>query len=261
MDSMTLNSKIERISGTERKKIKDTVIREYPLTIFLNNKELVTLLCSPTNLDYLAIGFLQSEGFIKDKTDIIDIKLDARNSSINITISASEDIIEQKASRKRTLTTGCGKGTTFNDINNVPSACLIDTPVYITPQKIRDLINNLQQKAINFKSTGAAHVSGLASNEELILAYEDIGRHNALDKLFGKCVLDGIRVDDKIIVTSGRISTEMIIKCAKRRIPILISRSAPTSLAIEFAKQRGLTLIGFVRGERINIYANGWRVK
>lgn len=99
----------------------------------------------------------------------------------------------------------------------------------------------------------------MASTESVLFAHEDLGRHNALDKLFGECLMRGINFDDKIIVTSGRISSEMLIKCARRKIPLLISRSAATSLAVELARKAGITLIGFVRGERMNIYANGWR--
>lgn len=250
---------IERITGNKKELVLDTVIEEYPLTIYVNDKELVTLMCSPANLDYLALGFLQSEGFIQDRSSIEHIEVDKENGYINVRIKDGENIVAQKLSGKKVFTTGCGKGTTFLDVVD----CLVTNPVKaslsISTRKVFEFVDELSKRSRLFTKTGAAHISLLASTESVLFAHEDLGRHNALDKLFGECLMRGINFDDKIIVTSGRISSEMLIKCARRKIPLLISRSAATSLAVELARKAGITLIGFVRGERMNIYANGWR--
>jgi len=252
--------KIEKVIFYQREFIGDTIINEFPFTISLNGRELVTLLCTPMNLEYLALGFLQSEGFISDRSAIQNIEFNKESGYINIQIVNGETIMEQKMIGKRTLTSGCGKGTTFHDVINTLESQPINTELFISMRKIYDLVDEMQKRSLLFKQTGAAHISTLASNQEILFVHEDIGRHNALDKLFGECLLKQINYTDKVIVTSGRISSEMLIKCALRRIPILISRSAATDLAIELALKSGITLIGFVRNERMNIYANGWRV-
>ncbi|MDS1029962.1 formate dehydrogenase accessory sulfurtransferase FdhD [Bacillota bacterium LX-D] len=251
---------IEKIIKHERFTIEDTVVDEYPFTIHVNGLELVTLLCSPANLEYLGIGFLQSEGFIIDKSCIEKVEYDQKTGYFNVLLPFATKIFQEKAIGKRTLTTGCGKGTTFNQDLSWLESQPITTEIYISTQQVYDFVNEMQQKSQTFKETGAAHISTLASTTKILYVHEDIGRHNALDKLFGECILNEVGYGDKIIVTSGRISSEMLIKCAKRRIPILISRSAATGLAIELAQKMGITLIGFVRGNRMNIYANGWRI-
>lgn len=251
---------IERIKDDERYSINDTVIEEFPFTIHVNSRALVTLLCSPLNLDYLALGFLESEGFIEGKKSVDQVEFDPENGSINVDIVDGDNVFDQKSAQNRTLTTGCGKGTTFHNYIDVLEANPVKSRLTVSPLKILELVGDMEKRSQLFLDTGAVHVSTLASASEIIFMHEDIGRHNALDKLFGECIMKDVPYDDKIIVTTGRISSEMLIKCAKRKIPILISRSAATGLAVELAKKAGITLVGFVRGTRMNIYANGWRI-
>ena len=112
-----------------------------------------------------------------------------------------------------------------------------------------------------FKSTGGAHAAALCDSDRLLVFKEDIGRHNAVDKAFGECLTNGIETEGKLLLTSGRISSEILLKSVKRGIAILASRSAPTSLAVQFAEKAGLTLVGFVRGKRMNVYSNAQRIK
>jgi FdhD protein len=253
--------KIEKISGDERKTFHDTVIEEFPFTIHVNGQALVTLLCSPMHLEYLALGYLESEGFIAGKKSINNIQFDQDNGTVNVDIINGDEIFNQKSLQKPTFTTGCGKGTTFYSAIELLKANPIKSSLTISTAQVFSFINEMQKLAVLFQETGAAHVSILASHDKIIFAHEDIGRHNALDKLFGECIMKDVGYDDKIIVTSGRISSEMLIKCAKRKIPILISRSAATGLSVELAEKTGVTLIGFVREKRMNIYTHGWRVK
>lgn len=257
---VTRTINIEKIAGKMRGVEADVVIAEYPFTIHINDKELVTLLCSPTHLEYLALGFLQSEGFIQDGSSIKNIEFDEEKGYINVHIYNGERILNEKAFGKRTLTTGCGKGTTFHDVAQSLASDPIHSKMMISTEKVFEFVNQLHESAQIFRKTGGAHISTLASEQEMMFVHEDIGRHNALDKLFGECIMKDVGFEDKIIITSGRISSEMLIKSAKRRIPILISRSAATQLSIELAQKAGVTLIGFVRNDRMNIYTNGWRI-
>jgi len=111
-----------------------------------------------------------------------------------------------------------------------------------------------------FKATGGVHSAALCDTQNILVFSEDIGRHNAIDKIFGECILEDIPTDEHLIITSGRVSSEILLKVAKRSIPILISKSAPTNLGVRLADDLGITLIGFVRGERMNVYTNKWRV-
>jgi len=119
----------------------------------------------------------------------------------------------------------------------------------------------MQRESELYRATGGVHSAALCDNRALLIFSEDIGRHNAIDKIFGKCLIEGIQTDNRVIITSGRISSEILLKIAKRNIPIIVSRSAPTSLAVKLANKLGITLIGFARGKRINIYTNDWRVQ
>jgi FdhD protein len=121
-------------------------------------------------------------------------------------------------------------------------------------------MRSLQDKAAMFKETGGVHSAAVADLDRIIFFCEDIGRHNAVDKIAGQCLVDGVSLEDKVLITSGRLSSEMLLKAAKLQLPLLISRSAPTSLSIELAEALNITLVGFVRGRRMNIYTHAWRV-
>ena len=118
----------------------------------------------------------------------------------------------------------------------------------------------MQKKALLFKTTGGVHSAALADSEKLLYFHEDIGRHNAVDKIIGECLLNSTTTDDKGLFTSGRLSSEILLKAAKLKIQLIVSRAAPTSLSIELAETLNITLIGFVRGRRMNIYSHPWRI-
>jgi FdhD protein len=122
------------------------------------------------------------------------------------------------------------------------------------------LMKAFQHRSLIFRTTGGVHSAALCNNREIMLFSEDIGRHNAIDKIFGQCFEKGIHVDDYIVLTSGRVSSEIIIKIARRKVPILISKSAPTSSGVKLADELGITLVGFVRGSRMNVYTHNWRI-
>lgn len=240
---------------------KDTIIVEYPFTIFLNDNEFITLLCTPKSLENLVVGFLSSEGIINSKDDIRSLQIyeDKGQAYVYIENNDSITFIGDKLSGKRTVTTACGKAKTISysiiDFYGTEKD-KIENTISITPKEILDLINTFNKKSELFIDTGGVHSCALCDKNSILIFEEDVGRHNALDKILGEAILNDINLNDKIVVTSGRISSEMAIKVIKRKIPVLVSRSAPTDIAIDIANRFNLTLIGFARGEKMNIYSD-----
>jgi len=250
---------IVQIISERRERLRDEVVREVPLTILVNEKELVTLQCSPHNLKYLAIGFLLSEGIIRRETEIEDISLSEKGWYIRIDIRENFSI-DKYLSGKRIIGSGCsGIVIFYRDIDARRCVPLGNETEY-SYQKISSLMRQFQQSSLTFKHTGGVHSCALCSQEGMEIFAEDIGRHNAMDKIFGQCFIKGISTQDKFILTSGRVSSEILIKTVKQKVPIIASHSAPTDLAVGLAEKLNLTLIGFVRGCRMNIYTNNYRI-
>jgi len=250
---------ILRITEQSRSQGQDTITKEFPLTIILNNQELVTLLCSPTDLKYLAIGFLSFEGLVKSKDEIKKIIVDDQRGVVRVETEEDKGLASQLLF-KRLITSGCGRGASFYSPADVQGQAKVESQIGISAPEVFALVNEFQHRSQVYKTTGGVHSAALCDTENIVLFSEDIGRHNAIDKIFGECMLQDIPTDDRIIITSGRISSEILLKVAKRNIPILISKSAPTSLGVRLAADLGITLIGFVRGKRMNVYTDGWRV-
>lgn len=246
---------IIRVKGNEIKREEDRVIIEYPFTLFIEDEEIITLLCSPSSLEYLALGFLYSEGFVDSLEDIKKIRIDEDKGICYISLY-NVNKFRENLRNKRTITSGCGKGTLFYNVLDSFKSKKIERPIPIEIEKIKSLVREFNRKSELFKDTGGVHSCALCNYKDILIFEEDIGRHNALDKVFGKALLEGINTLDKIVLTSGRISSEILIKAAKRQVPIIVSRSAPTSLSIELGESLGISLIGFARGEKMNIYTN-----
>ena len=248
---------ILRITEQGKSQREDTVVREFPLTIILNNQELVTLLCSPNDLDYLAVGFLASEGLLKSKDEIKKITVNDQIGAVRVEIKKE---FTSELSFKRLITSGCGRGTSLYSVPDTQEQLKVESQIGISAIKIFTIAREFQQRSQLFRTTGGVHSAALCNTEGILVFSEDIGRHNAIDKIFGECILQDIPTNDHIIITSGRISSEILLKIAKRNVPILISRAAPTNMGIRLANDLGITLIGFVRGRRMNVYANDWRM-
>ncbi len=249
---------IQRITKEGKQDSEDVVTVELPLTIILNNKELTTLLCSPTDLKYLAIGFLASEGLVKGKDEIKKVVVDDKRGVARIETVEDKELAPDVF--KRLITSGCGRGASFYSSTDVRGQSKIESQTTISDGEVFHLMRAFQHRSEVYRTTGGVHSAALCDTKNILVFNEDIGRHNAIDKIFGECMLTDISTDDRIIVTSGRVSSEILLKVAKRNIPVLISKSAPTNMGVNLATDLGVTLIGFVRGERMNVYANGWRV-
>lgn len=255
----TGNLQITQVVENKRETKEDLVVKESPLTIFLNNQELVTLLCTPEKLKNLAVGFLYTEGVLRNKDEIKKIILDEVKGAIWIETKGNKDFVK-KLMFKRLITSGCGKGVSFYNVVDTARCKKVQSSLSIAPQEIFNLINKMQSLSRLYIETGGVHSAALCNDKDILIFSEDIGRHNAIDKIFGESLLKDMQAEDRMIITSGRISSEILLKIAKMNIPVIISRSAPTDLAVKLAHKLGVTLIGFARGKRMNIYTNDWRV-
>jgi FdhD protein len=244
---------ILKISGSNVEGVVDEVASELPVRLILNNQPLVTLLCTPSELEELAVGFLLSEGLLREKSSIRKLEVVESDAAIRIELSGLpadwENMFE-----KRTISSGCGKGITFTSYR-MDSDSRIDVVGQIVSLKdIRNLLNEFRNISKLYLATGGVHSAALSDGKELLFFSEDIGRHNAVDKLIGKAFLQSVPVENKVLFTSGRVTSEIVTKAGRNRFPILISRAAPSCMAISYAEDMGITIVGFARGERMNIY-------
>ncbi len=247
-----------RFTKEDRSNTELAVAREFLFTIFLNDQELATLLCSPGNLQYLAVGFLASEGLLKSKDEIKKMEVDDWLGTAHMEIEGANKT-DDGFFVKRLIASGCGGAATFYSVADatIPK---VESPMKISPDEVFALVSEFQHRSQLYLATHGVHNAALADRRDIIIFSEDIGRHNAIDKIFGKCLLEDIPTNDRIIISSGRISSEILHKVAKRGIPIIVSISVPTSLGLKTADKLGITLIGSVRGKKMNVYTNNWRV-
>jgi FdhD protein len=239
----------------------DLIAKEVQFTMFVNRKEIASFLCSPDDFKALAQGYLFSEGIIRNKKDIISIVFDELEYYINIDLNpriAIEDYLE----KKKVLTSGCGKGSfLYRSLTEIKQQKKkTENIFYLEVEKIITLVREFQKKSDIFLATGGVHSVGLCSNHEILFFKEDIGRHNAVDKVLGECFEQDVDLTNKALILSGRIAVEIVQKAVRAGIQILLSKSAPTTLAIELANEANLTLVGFIRGERMNIYTHSYRI-
>lgn len=253
MESFT----ITRIKGKNKEIVKDATAEEVPFTLVIGDKELVTLLCSPSDLRDLVRGFLFTSGLIKNSDEIKKIVINDTRwvAYVEIAENKNSDLMF-----KRLYTSGCGRGTLFYNVNDIMYRRKIVSNFKIEGARINTLMTDFQKKSDVYLKTGGVH-SALAADEKSILVFrEDIGRHNAIDKVIGHMMLKDDSFNNKILVTSGRVSSEVLFKVRKCSIPIVISRSAPTNQAVRLSREMGITLVCFARGNKMNVYSGEERI-
>ncbi|HHY41104.1 MAG TPA: formate dehydrogenase accessory sulfurtransferase FdhD [Syntrophaceticus sp.] len=254
----TVHSIIKIDEGRVRHE-EDLVVRETTLTVYINSTEVATLVCSPRDQKYLAVGFLCAEGILKKRDDLISVDYDQEQGAVYVKTRPDLPFAERLTVKRRVTPSAGGSGTTVAaDGISLPSP--VRSHLQVSAETALNLSNQLQERSQLFQRTGGVHNAALAKGEEILIFQEDIGRHNTLDKIHGQCFLEGISRDDKMIIYSGRISTEILLKVARMGVPVLISRSAPTDRALQIAEKLNITVLGFVRGKRLTIYAGQERV-
>ncbi|MDR1604591.1 MAG: formate dehydrogenase accessory sulfurtransferase FdhD [Gracilibacteraceae bacterium] len=253
---------VVKINGRHVAAAEETVATELPLTVYLNRKELVTLVCSPGGEEDLITGFLVSEGIVAAPADISSLRLNRRRGLAAIE-TKSTDPLSEDMFLKRGISSCCGKGrTSFYFVNDARMAKSrqIARDWQVKVQDIYHYMELLEAASAIFRQTGGVHEGALAADGKLSCFAFDIGRHNVLDKLYGQALRQGDDVARHAVVFSGRISSEILIKTGKMGCPLIAGASAPTDLALELARELGITVIGFARRERMNIYTHPERV-
>jgi len=251
---------ILKISGTSVEGAVDEVATELPVRLILNDKPLVTLLCTPTELEELAIGFLLSEGILSKKSSLIKIEVDEKDAVVRIVLSELPADWETMF-EKKTISSGCGRGITFTNYRTELDRKVDSPDQLLTLGDVKKLLIMFRNISTLYLETGGVHSAALSDGKNILFFSEDIGRHNAVDKLIGKAFLRSVPVENKILLTSGRVTSEIMTKAGRNRFPILISRAAPSCMSISYAEDMGITLIGFARGDRMNIYTWPNRIK
>jgi FdhD protein len=254
------NTLILKVTGPDVAETIDEVASELPLTLILNNEQLVTLLCSPVEMKELAVGFLLSEGLLRERSALKTLEVIEKDTSLRIELSDLPKDWE-KMFEKRTISSGCGKGISFTS-SLTSNGNRIDVGDHLIGlDDIRKLLTAFRNISSLYLETGGVHSAALSDGKDILFFSEDIGRHNAVDKLIGKAFLQSVPVENKILITSGRVTSEIMTKAARNRFPVLISRAAPSCMAINYAEDMGITLVGFARGDRMNIYTWPNRIK
>lgn len=242
--------KATHFNGKDFEEIETPLISERPLTIYINEKEFITLLSYPDNIEELALGFLKSEGLIEDIDQIKKIKLDKDKTKIHI--EADITTLEERLYEKRIVTTGCGKGSIFFFALDSLKCRFAEVKKRWDYKQIIALMREINTHR-GTKNIRGLHVCGFYDGTNFVVR-EDVGRHNALDKIVGHCLINRINTEDSIIFTTGRISSEILLKSAKINAAIIVSRSTPTDLSLEIAEKLNLTVVGYVRGNQMTIY-------
>jgi len=251
---------VVRVDKARRGTRRDLVAVEALFTLSVNGISLVSLVCTPRDLEDLAAGFLLSQRIISSARDVKSLAVRHDEGLIEVETATPVDV-SQVIGRIGTLAPGCGAGAfSLEMMREMSRAWRVRSEVSAPATAISDLMRGFQGISELFKLTGGVHSAALFDSQRLVLHRDDIGRHNAVDKVFGRCLLDDFPTRDRVLLTSGRVSSDILVKTALREIPILVSRSAPTSLAVELASNMGMTLVGFARGGVLNIYANDWRI-
>lgn len=244
-----LKRKITKISDNIFKEIEDYIAVEKKLRIFINNSEITSLYCTPTMIKELVTGLLLTEGIINESTE--DMEINIKDDEVIAYLTSNDKNIKDIIQIRHLCGYTIFKNKFFNEIKD---------DLLFSYSNIKELFEDFQNKCKLFKLTGCFHSSAISDKEKIIAFAEDIGRHNSVDKVIGSCILNKITLNDKMIFVSCRLSSEILYKCAKWSIPLIVSISAPTSLAIEIAEKTGITLIGFFRDSRANVYTNKHRI-
>ncbi len=236
-------------AGWNRSKVHAPIERE--LAVYVNLQHLVTILCTPTKLNYLVLGFLYSEGIISNIRDVMMMRVCDAESEVDVRLRDAEFQLPTK----RTLTSGCGGGATFTSQGQIVNSDLVVTPADVLSQ-----MKLLLEQEELYHLSGGVHTSVLSDGRKLLVVTEDIGRHNTLDKIQGECLMRGISTKDRLILTTGRVSSEMLRKAARMQVPVVVSRHTPTGTAMSMANDLGIALVGQARGNRLSVYSHPERL-
>ena len=259
MPKETVTHAVLKANGPLLKWTEDSIVREVPLTIYYNQEEVATILRSPSQAEELVYGFLFNEGFIRAPEDVYEIRWDPEDNLV--WIEGKPCPLQKDLMNKRFVSACCGKSrSSFCFANDAFMVKPLISHEQIPLQEAYNYMNYLQSHLPLFQATGGIHSGGIGYQGSVLMTAYDIGRHNVFDKLSGTALLSGLKLENHVIFFSGRISSEILLKVAKMKVPILLARSAPTDLALTQAEALNITVVGFAREQRLNIYTNPHRI-
>ena len=248
----------------ERGEMEPTsVAGEHPLTLYLDKRELVTLMTLGQAPEALVVGYLRNQRLVSSVEDIAEVQVDWETDSVAIVTRHGVENLEARL-EKRTVTTGCGQGTVFGGLMDEIDSIKLRDDVTLEDFQLFSLIEQVRKYETIYKQAGAVHGCALAKTTpegtEILMFVEDVGRHNAVDAIAGHMWLDGIDGSDKIFYTTGRLTSEMVIKCAQMGIPFLVSRSGLTKMGHDIARLTGITMIGRASGRHYLLFTGAQRI-
>lgn len=252
----TVRRTFVRYQGSTPVPVDEEVIGEIRFTVFLDGKELITFMCSPWKLRELVLGFLYLEGLIESLDDVTLLRICPEDRLAEVQLRGPVSIPERKI-----LTSGCSGGMSFGKYLEDIQAFRLTNGAHLPPDRVYDTMRRLYQHASLYHRARGVHTSVLDWGNDNFIVAEDIGRHNTLDKLQGHCLVEGRTTRDGLLVSSGRISSEMLLKSAVMGVPIVGSRTSPTELAVTLAERLNITVIGYIRPGSMNVYTHPWRLE
>ena len=234
----------------ELRETQGTVVREQPLTIYVNGRRFITILSTPRQLEPLVVGYLWLERVILSTADIRRLAVSEVDGRADVDLVHEVELPEE-----RILTSGCGGGITFRiDPRVIPR---IRSPLRVAPARLFERMKDLYRRAAGYRASRGIHGAALADPDRLVTMAEDVGRHNAVDKICGEALLGGVATQDRVLLSTGRVSSEMLLKGARMGVPLVVSRTSPTEMAVSLAEQLGITVVGYLRQGAFNLYAGG----
>jgi len=237
-----------QVKGSRLEEVKGEVVREQPLTVYVDGERFLTLLCSPFDLDALVLGYLWMEKVIGSLGEVAGLEISEVDGRADVRLTRPVTLPTE-----RILTSGCGGGITFRiDPRLFPR---LASDLRVRPADLGERMRDLIQGAFHYRASRGIHGAALADRDRILLVAEDVGRHNAVDKLMGMALLRGIPTSDRLLLSTGRVSSEMLLKAARMGVPIVASRTSPTEMAVALAEQLGVTVVGYLRGDSLNLYA------
>jgi FdhD protein len=244
-----------RVSGRRIAPQERPVIAEVALSVLVDGRELVTLMCTPWKLNCLILGFLYLEGIIDSADDVTALRVCVPDRVAEVSLARPVEM-----PTRRVLTSGCSGGTSFRDYLAEVQRQRLDSPRRVDVEQIYRGMRALHQQSSFYHASRGVHTSALSDGDELLVVAEDVGRHNTLDKIKGECLLRELPTEDHLLFSSGRISSEMMLKAAAMRVPIVVSRTSPTAMSVLLAEHLNVMVVGYVRPDAMNVYTHPWRL-
>ena len=242
------------VEAGEARVVPGGVIDESLLSIYVNGESLATMMCSPLQLEALAVGYLYNEGIIESAADIGHLQLNQIRSVADVILRSGD----ARLPRRMILTSGCGGGMTGQELSESQPA--LQSDYCASPELVLRLMRGLQGAAKLYQAVRGVHTAALGADSGILVSAEDVGRHNAVDKVAGAALLAEIDTRERILLCSGRISSEMLGKARRMGVPIVVSRTAPTSISLALAQAWRICVVGYARQRSMRVYAHGWRV-